>query len=531
MRTLSAIGRIGLVVFGLGIGGSKGIAGNLFEADLGSNSIYEFTSSGSPSTFTGGLSFPAGLAFSSSGTLFVANAGSNTICEITPSGIQSIFASGLSSPVGLAMDSGGDLFEADAGTNSILEFTPSGGKTTFASGLNQPRGLAFNANGILFEADAGSGHIYEFTPGGVKTTFASGLNQPRGLAFNASGILFEADAGSNNIFEFTPSGSKSKFASGLNQPWGLAMDSSGDLFEADAGSNSILEFTPAGVQTVFASGLDQPVALAFGPGPSHASWASAVSGSWSTAVNWTGGVPNGDGASAAFTVSTSASLTITLDKPETIGTLLLGCGTRSAGYTLHGSGSNTLTFSNAGNSAPAQVSVSDGTHSIDAPVVLASDLVVSSTSSNPWTLSFGAEGSITDNGSHLSLSVSAPKGTLVLSGSDDYSGGTIVSAGGLWATSNSAIAKRTSLIVGAGGTFIFDPSASASSVADGDSLAAPRGAAVAPVPEPAGWALLFAAGIIAATASSCRRVARASKDGTTKFTKFTKGKDIHPSRH
>ena len=82
---------------------------------------------------------------------------------------------------------------------------------------------------------------------------------------------------------------------------------------------------------------------------------------------------------AVFNASTTAALTVTLDEPVTLGTLVLGSGTPGVGYTLSGGGSNTLTFSNTGNSAPAEISGNDGAHFIDAPVILASNLVVTST--------------------------------------------------------------------------------------------------------------------------------------------------------
>ena len=96
-------------------------------------------------------------------------------------------------------------------------------------------------------------------------------------------------------------------------------------------------------------------------------------------------MPNADGAIAVISVATTAALTVTIDAPQTVGTLVLGSGTPGTGYTL--SGSNALTFSNISNIAPAQISVTDGTHAINVPVVLASNLVVTSTSSSPWTLS------------------------------------------------------------------------------------------------------------------------------------------------
>ena len=65
----------------------------------------------------------------------------------------------------------------------------------------------------------------------------------------------------------------------------------------------------------------------------------------------------------------------------------------------------------------------------------------------------------------------------------------MVNAGTLIATNSDAIADGTSLTVGAGGRFVFDPSAGAAPVANG--------AVVAAVPEPGTLALL-AAGLVVA---------------------------------
>ena len=154
-------------------------------------------------------------------------------------------------------------------------------------------------------------------------------------------------------------------------------------------------------------GANEPwiIATAAPPSEPSALWASAVSGNWSDSSKWTGGVPNAVGAVAVISASTTTALTVTLDAPQTVGTLLLGSGNLGVGYTVSGSGSNALTFSNTSNSTAATISVIDGTHVINAPVVLASNLVVTSTSSNPWTLSFGPASSITDNGNNLSLTI------------------------------------------------------------------------------------------------------------------------------
>ena len=100
-------------------------------------------------------------------------------------------------------------------------------------------------------------------------------------------------------------------------------------------------------------------------------------------------------------------------------------------------------------------------------------------------------------------------GDLNLSGSGGYGGGTMVEVGMLTVTTIGAI-PDTALTVAAGGTFVFDPQASA----NGDSLAAsPDGAVapaggVSPVPEPGTEALFGAAGIVAAVAAWRRRQGR-----------------------
>jgi hypothetical protein len=89
--------------------GADGLAfdsnGNLFEADIYSDTIYKFTPNGTRSTFATGLYYPRDLAFDKNGNLFVTNCepGYASIDEFTPTGSQSVFASGLSNPEGVAL--------------------------------------------------------------------------------------------------------------------------------------------------------------------------------------------------------------------------------------------------------------------------------------------------------------------------------------------------------------------------------------------------------------------------------------------
>ena len=103
-------------------------------------------------------------------------------------------------------------------------------------------------------------------------------------------------------------------------------------------------------------------------------------------------------------------------------------------------------------------------------------------------------GSILSGGTNGAITlVLDGNGTQVLSGDNTYSGGTWVEAGTLILNDGAALPDGSSLTVGAGGTFIFDPSV-AGSPAMGlsrDSLA-PSTAGVAAVPEPGTLALLIA---------------------------------------
>jgi len=89
--------------------------------------------------------------------------------------------------------------------------------------------------------------------------------------------------------------------------------------------------------------------------------------------------------------------------------------------------------------------------------------------------------------------MSGTNGTLILSGTGLYTGGTIVNAGILTVTSSTALPDGQRLTVGAGGTLIFDPSYSASSIVA--TLVSAASSAVSPVPEPNTLALL-AAGLV-----------------------------------
>ncbi len=176
-------------------------------------------------------------------------------------------------------------------------------------------------------------------------------------------------------------------------------------------------------------------------------WAAAVSGSWSNVGNWIGGVPGTIGAGAVFNAPTATVLTITVNAPQTLGTLLLGdSAAAGAGYTLTGTGSNTLTLNNSGNGAT--IVVPNGTHAVNLPIVLNDNLTIS----NNASLTLG--GAIA-NGSNGPMGITlSGSGRLTLVGGNTYSGKTTVS-GGTLTLANPLSLQDSTVNVTAGGALSF----------------------------------------------------------------------------
>ena len=137
-----------------------------------------------------------------------------------------------------------------------------------------------------------------------------------------------------------------------------------------------------------------------------------------------GSVIADNGGATALTKAGSATLTLT------------GSNTYSGATTI---GAGTLQVGNGGASGTLGMG----------PVTDNSALVFNLSGATTFGGAIGGDGSLTQAGI----------GALILSGSNDYSGGTTVNAGTLYVTNSDALPDGTSLTVGPGGTFVFDPSA------------------------------------------------------------------------
>ena len=156
-----------------------------------------------------------------------------------------------------------------------------------------------------------------------------------------------------------------------------------------------------------------------------------------------------------------------------------------------------------GTPAGASIAVENGSHSISAPIVLAGSLTVSTTGGASLVLS-GSVSELTP-GTNLNLS---GEGQLVLAGAGNYTGGTTVYGGTVYVTSSTALPDDRGLVIGAGGTFVFDPTEPGTmyswSAAAAMSQGSPASRTVA-VPEPGTLVLLLAA---LWSAGACRRFSK-----------------------
>jgi DNA-binding beta-propeller fold protein YncE len=169
---------------------------NLFVMAIGwSNTvsiIFKFSPEGARRSFGFVPGHGFGLAFDSAGNLFAADVTSQTIYKFTPDGTRSIFigpeafTDAETGPIGVAFDRFGNLFVSTVtfpyNNDRILKFTPHCVKRTFASGLPFPRGLIFDSAGKLFVANippSVGGDILKFTRNGVPTVFASEIGVPQ----------------------------------------------------------------------------------------------------------------------------------------------------------------------------------------------------------------------------------------------------------------------------------------------------------------------------------------------------------------
>ena len=240
-------------------------AGNLYEADIASNSIYKIDASGNATLIAGnGLaaesdnpvgslaSFnqPWGIAYNSAGYIYVSDLYGNTIRQISTtapyavttlagSGIrQEVNATGTSAsfedPMGMVYDGSTYLYVCDHGANAIRQINVSTRYVTIiagSGGVDLPGSEVDNPNSALAR-----------------------FNGPSDVTYDGSGFLYITDAGGNAIRKVSTSGLHPVTTivnSGLSSPEGITM-AGGNLYVTDLGNSVIKMVTTAGAVTTIA---------------------------------------------------------------------------------------------------------------------------------------------------------------------------------------------------------------------------------------------------------------------------------------
>ena len=176
-------------------------------------------------------------------------------------------------------------------------------------------------------------------------------------------------------------------------------------------------------------------------------WNQNGDGVWSSTANWTAdGVPGGTAQDSAVfaAVLTSGTATATLNSSFALSSL--GFSTTGANsYVIASTNGATLTL--IGASGTAAISNSGGFHTIAAPLVLGSNVIVSESDGSGLLIDGGISGmgSLTLVGS----------GELALDGTNSYYGGTAVGGGTLTMLSAAALPSTGLVTIGAGGRLVL----------------------------------------------------------------------------
>ncbi len=357
----------------------------------------------------------------------------------------------------------GGLKKLGAGTLILTQSSSYTGGTTISAGtlvaaganILSPYSAVTLASGVL-DVAAGSQSVAAFNMlGGTLNLDVSNLLIVTGTA-NFGGALNLSDTGS-----LTMSGG--------------SLELIGYTSHSGSFSTSNVSSFP-GYQLEYLSNQLDLVKLATGP----AQWNISGSGSWNTGSNWTTNLsPSGVGVTALLGSAATSSATITLDSPQTLGTLTFA--NSSASYALTAGSAGSLTLDNTGGTIGGQIFVTSGTHSIAAPLIISSSAAYVSLSGSG---SLDISGDIGQaNGSHsLSLTSADGTGQLSLDGTNSFTGGLYVNSGVLVLNGAAALAPGSGLVIGA--------TVPASTPMVISSPAAAPTVSLAPVPEPGTLTLL-----------------------------------------
>jgi hypothetical protein len=261
------------------------------------------------------FSMPQAVLFDPNGNLFVADVGNNTIFEFSPpyNNITTAITTGVNGPNGqngIALDANDDLFVSNNGNSTVTEYKPPYTSVfqTFTTDIANPLGAFIDYNGALWVLSEGNGNVLYYPPGftSATTPTQNALPGPVALAPSQSnpleivslgtptyaavfypatggpagenitidaGTTYIAAAGGGN-FSCSPTvgrcmniGGVATPITGYTTPRGLGGDGAGNLFIADSGKPGVWELPRpyTGTPTLIGGTWDFPTNVAVWP--------------------------------------------------------------------------------------------------------------------------------------------------------------------------------------------------------------------------------------------------------------------------
>lgn len=359
-----------------------------------------------------------------------------------------------------AVGSGGALTKIGAGRLTLGGDNTYGGGTTINGGtlsVTNTTGsgtgtgiVTVNAGGFLGGTGTATGPVTVNTGGGVAPGVGQGTLTVGSITFAADSLLH---------FEITDQTVGDRLT--VTNPSGLVING-GDVSVFVPGSTTsfsangvynLIGYTGAiggtGVSALSVTNTIAGKSYAFGEnggfvtltiattGSTPNFWNIDADGTWSTGGNWVpGGAPNSAGAIANFGgggATITAPRTVTVNAGQTVGSI----GFNSAQpYTIAGTSAITLDNGAVPN---AEITTTNGSHTISAPLVAASAGTVVTVANGADTLTLS--GPISGN---TTLSKVGP-GTLILGGANTYTGATTVFAGTLQIAGDGSIGSSLTI--------------------------------------------------------------------------------------
>lgn len=183
-------------------------AGNLFVASNigGGPFIDKINPDGSVTQIAKDSGALFGLAADKDGNIYAANIGTNSVDKITPQGVVSVFASGLFSVSDIAVGKDGSVYALNYSGNTytsydgvVTKISPSGEVSTLSRGIYYAgeAGLVLDDYDNIYVTSLNQGlitsSIIKIAPSGVVKTVSTDVSFPIGIAIDHQGNLYVAN--------------------------------------------------------------------------------------------------------------------------------------------------------------------------------------------------------------------------------------------------------------------------------------------------------------------------------------------------